>query len=421
MSEKLGTTVVYVSNDPINSNSPIGLNGPNGPNKEKQTICLCMIVKNEGHIIKETLENVYKYVDTYCINDTGSTDGTQDMIRDFFKSKGIDGEVIDHEYRTCNCHPGHKSKRYTFFDYGANRSFAMEKCIGRASYIWMMDADDRISGNMIIPHLTHDCYNITFGKGFTWKRTQFFKNDSSLNWHYNDELHEYATCDKKGYTIGSINGDFYVDYSHLGSRSSDPLKYLNDAKVFEELLLDKPNNDRYTFYCAQSYYDYGDKENALLYYRKRIAIGGWYEEVFYSYYRVALLLEMMSREWSEVEKAYMDAYNFCKLRAEPLYHIARHYRLANDFKKCYEFAKIGIEIPFPQKCLLFMHKDIYDYKMADELSLGAYYMDNHCESLTIMEKMMRDGFVPESEMPRLMSNIAFNIKKINERSLADRW
>ena len=38
-----------------------------------------MIVKNEKHIIKQTLDNICSYIDFsyWVISDTGSTDGTQ--------------------------------------------------------------------------------------------------------------------------------------------------------------------------------------------------------------------------------------------------------------------------------------------------------------------------------------------------------
>ena len=41
-----------------------------------KTITLCMIVKDETHIIKECLESMLPYIDRYDITDTGSTDGT---------------------------------------------------------------------------------------------------------------------------------------------------------------------------------------------------------------------------------------------------------------------------------------------------------------------------------------------------------
>ena len=58
------------------------------------TICLNMIVKNESHVIEDTLESLYHVIDTYCIVDTGSTDNTVELILNFMESKGIDGKIL---------------------------------------------------------------------------------------------------------------------------------------------------------------------------------------------------------------------------------------------------------------------------------------------------------------------------------------
>ena len=57
-------------------------------------VTLCMIVKNESHIIRDCLESVSKTIDRYDITDTGSDDGTQKIIKDFFEEKGIPGEHV---------------------------------------------------------------------------------------------------------------------------------------------------------------------------------------------------------------------------------------------------------------------------------------------------------------------------------------
>ena len=54
-----------------------------------------MIVKNEEHIIEETLECMKKYIDYYIIADTGSTDNTKLVIKNFFDKVGIEGEIHD--------------------------------------------------------------------------------------------------------------------------------------------------------------------------------------------------------------------------------------------------------------------------------------------------------------------------------------
>ena len=77
-----------------------------------------MIVKNEAHIIEKCLERIWKYIDYYVINDTLSTDDTVGVIKSFFDGKGIKGEIVEHEFRKCECH-GEEWKVYDFFHFGA--------------------------------------------------------------------------------------------------------------------------------------------------------------------------------------------------------------------------------------------------------------------------------------------------------------
>jgi len=48
-----------------------------------------MIMKNEHHVILRCLESILPIIDYWCIVDTGSTDGSQQIVKDFFKEKNI--------------------------------------------------------------------------------------------------------------------------------------------------------------------------------------------------------------------------------------------------------------------------------------------------------------------------------------------
>jgi glycosyltransferase involved in cell wall biosynthesis len=60
-------------------------------NNGDYSICLNMIVKNEAHVIKNTLENICQYLKLsyYVISDTGSTDDTINIIKQFFDVKNV--------------------------------------------------------------------------------------------------------------------------------------------------------------------------------------------------------------------------------------------------------------------------------------------------------------------------------------------
>lgn len=381
----------------------------------KKKICLNMIVKDEGHIIKETLESIYKYIDYYVINDTGSTDNTKEVIKEFFDEKGIEGEIVTHEFRTCKCHTG-EWKKYSFFHFGWNRTYALQLCQGKSDYIFIMDADDLIVGDLKFPELTADCYMLKIGKGFTYQRALIFKNEPEFKWHYVGALHEYPTSVKPNFSKVVLEGDYYMDSRRKGARSSDPKKYLKDAKIFEELIKEEPENERYAFYCGQSYFDYKDYSNAIKWYRKRIEMRGWFEEVFYSYFRIAQAKELLGEAWPDIEKAYLDAYNYCKERSEPIYHIAKHYRLSKDFEKGYSWAKKGSKIPFPKNCSLFIYKDVYDYRIWDELALDAFYIGKFKEGYSIFKRLLEDNVVPENEMKRISDNLKMCYDKIEKKN-----
>ncbi len=71
-----------------------------------------MIVKNESAIIIRLLESVIRYIDSYCICDTGSSDNTMELIQQFTSKHNITGVLYKESFR----------------DFGYNRSHALKKC-----------------------------------------------------------------------------------------------------------------------------------------------------------------------------------------------------------------------------------------------------------------------------------------------------
>lgn len=363
-------------------------------------ICLNMIVKDEAHIIEETLKSIYKYISYWVISDTGSTDDTKKIITSFFEKHQIHGHLVEHEWK----------------DFGTNRTLALEACSKyreNFDYIWVFDADDLVVGDFKFPKIMDsDMYSIKYGDGFTYMRTQVF--NSKEKWKYVGVLHEYPSCISKTHpSKKDIKGDYFINSRRLGARSQSKDKYLKDARVLEKALIDEPDNVRYMFYLGQSYFDCGDYENSIKWYTKRAESSGWFEEVYYSLYKIGECLQHQQSSWEKVKDAFMKAWKYLPSRAEPLYKIGLHYRLNNNFNQGYKYLKIASTIEFPKNQILFIFKDVYDYKILDELSICAYYLNKFDESITLCKSIINEGKIPQSEISRIYKNLSFS--KMNKK------
>ena len=209
------------------------------------TVCLNMIVKDESHIILETLQNLINYInfDYWVISDTGSTDGTQDLIKEFFKKNKIDGELFEDEW----------------IDFSTNRNKAIQYAFNKSDYLFFFDADDLIQGNFKLPNnLNKDVYKFKFSENFSYYRACLVNNRQKIC-NYIGVLHEILVINKSNYTSEKIEGDYYFESRRLGNRSKNINKYKDDAEILENAYFNENKNNslkfRYAYYCAQSYRD----------------------------------------------------------------------------------------------------------------------------------------------------------------------
>jgi glycosyltransferase involved in cell wall biosynthesis len=331
-----------------------------------------MIVRNEAHVIRRCLSSVLPIVDHWVIIDTGSTDETQEIVRDCVGA--LPGTLIQRPW----------------VDFGHNRTELLEYARGQADYVLVIDADEtlEISEDFSKAALTADAHKLESRYGrMTYVRTQILR--SSLPWKYVGKVHEYPACDT-AWTEETIPG-LRVNVRHDGARARDPNTYRRDALLLQSELIDDPTNARTVFYLAQSYRDAGDLELAIRYYRQRADMGGWLEEVWFSLYQIALLRDRMECPWGTVLEEYLAAVELQPDRAEPLYRIGMYYQHTGAHRVAQMFLAQAMAVPYPGSQRLFVDKDMYDWRLPLEYAAACSYAGDYHLAIATCNRLLRGG------------------------------
>lgn len=349
-----------------------------------------MIVRDESHIIREVLDATAPYISSWVIVDTGSQDGTQQIIRDHMATLGIPGELYER--------PWH--------NFGHNRTEALTLAQGRADYILVIDADDTLVGTPDFTGLDADIYEFRIRQEAVrgW-RPQMFRD--GLPVRYVGVVHEYVECDEDHVT-SRLNDDFAIESRRLGARNLDPQKYARDRDLLLAEVECNPEDARSVFYLAQSCFDLEDYAAAITWYERRTQMGGYDEEVYFSLYRKAGAMEVLGEPWPEVQAAYLRAWEFRPTRAEPLYCIAFAYRSAGRYELGHLFARQAEEIPMPDDNL-WVDAGVYTFRATDERAVCASWLGNHDEAFTLCRGLLALADVPDDERQRIASNRDFSV------------
>lgn len=361
----------------------------------KKTICLSMIVKNESPVITRCLATVKPIIDYWIVVDTGSQDGTPQIIKDYMKD--IPGELYEHPW----------------VDFAHNRNQALEYTRGKADYALFIDADEMLeyAPDFKLPELNKDSYLMTLLRGnVEYGLTSLVRTD--MGWKWIGVLHEYLSC-PEAKTIGRINGVVKTTKSD-GARTKDPQKYLKDIHVLQTALEKEPDNDRYMFYLAQSFHDYGDFEDSIETYQKRVAMGGWDQEVFYSLWQIARMQEYLGKDTDTIVSAYKQAFMYRPTRAEPLNDLAKYYMNHKDFENAYKIASIARTIPRPND-VLFVEKTAYDFDIELEYSVAAYWTGRVEECQKVNLELLARPNLEDPVRKLVENNLAFANKKLVEQ------
>jgi glycosyltransferase involved in cell wall biosynthesis len=375
--------------------------------RRKTNICLNMIVKNETKVLERLFRSVKDYIDYYVIVDTGSSDGTQQLIRERMQEYGIEGEV--HERPWVN--------------FGVNRQQALELAVaaGRSDWLLFIDADEELGVSNprfyeeLQPGVTYDIEkhhaNIRYA-------VPHLINVRDTKWRWKGPVHNYLEREG-GSAKRVVRKDVWIIYHPgQGAKSqgvTSEQKYLRDARLLEQDLEQNPGSPRSQFYLGQSYKHAGRLEQAFAAYKARTELEGWAEEKYMAQLECGRVAKLMNKSEGEIVSELLQAYQLRPTRAEPLYELAAHYRPLKMYAKAHLFAKAGLGITRPNDTL-FVAQDVYDWRLLDEVGVSAYWIGQYAEARSACEEVLRRAeqgvSVPEKDLARVRQNLGFSQTKL---------
>ena len=398
--------------DNVEKESPVENQEINQPTQP--TICLTMIVKNESQVIRRCIDSVKDYISYWVIVDTGSTDGTQDLIKEIMAEYNIPGELHERPW----------------VDFGHNRTENLRYAKDKADYRLIIDADDVlfVENSEVNPFLnvTKDFYKIKIRLGsLAYYRSQLIRGNQ--DWKYVGVLHEYLSgpedMDLEEDFLEGVEMHASVSGHNRDIKGKD--KYYNDALIFEKAILTTPKEElpidlerRYVFYMAQSYRDAGMHERSIEAYQRRADLGGWNEEVYISKYWIARQKQTMQKPDEEIIDAYLKAWEYRPNRLESLYHLIKFLGSRKRYALAFALSAIGMKTG-PCSDILFVEDEIWKWRMPDEYSVLAYYNGNAEEahkttSIIINSPVFQK--ITKGEQDRILKNLDFYKKAIDRNT-----
>lgn len=359
--------------------------------KGRALVTLALICCNEEDTIADCIASVKPYIDQWVIAiDIKSQDRTREIILSCLAD--TPGRLYSHPW----------------FDFSTNRNMllraAESHCLAGDALL-LMDADDLLvteDGFALPSELTHDCYNLYFRHD----QTRFVRNlivRAGAKMRYKGRIHE-ALQIRADTSVAFIEHGS-VSHRHMGTRSKTPMRFLQDAFLLEQDLLDDPQDTRSMFYLARSYHGCCFYELAIDRYRRRFEMeGGWQAERLQSLLAIGDCLTALNKPWSEIMDTYLTAWQFDRSYAEPLYAIMRHYAdMGGRDAVVVLFGREAIKIPVPKEGL-FVNTNVYDYLVKDALAVALYWTRDYQEAAEYSCELYHQGKIPDSELPRIAAN-----------------
>jgi tetratricopeptide (TPR) repeat protein len=275
---------------------------------------------------------------------------------------------------------------------------------GTAQQLVLLDADMvvLIGGDGVSSiDIEADINELLVSGGVEYKMPYIVHGDRP--WRFHGSTHEYLDGDFEKRTH-FVNG---VSFFHHGDGGFKSDKFVRDEILLRRQIRSEPDNPRWYFYLAQTRQNLGDSEGAIAAFRRRIELGGWDEEVFWSLLSIGELLEARG-DWPEATIALLAAWEFRPTRAESLMVLASGFRSRNMYATAKIYAELGQNIPLPQD-RLFVRRWVYDWGLDFEQSVAGWWMGSTEAARTTWQTLLARTDLDEAHRDAIESNLILQV------------
>jgi len=347
----------------------------------RNTICLCMIVKNEARVIERCLASVRDLIDHWVITDTGSDDGTQDLIRAALA--GIPGELHEEP----------------FIDFGQSRTRNIRLAHGAADYLLLVDADMVVRRDAPLEALGADAYLLRHSGPCEYRINRLVRGD--IAWRYEGATHEYLVCDQP-HRVENLDALVIDHFADGGSRSD---KFERDERLLRAAVRADPGDSRSVFYLAQTLRDLRKSEESITWYRRRAEMGGWEEEIYYSLLQAGIQ-RADDGDWPRAMDCLLRAWEARPTRLEACYQLVSRLRAAGRHMVAHQFVRDVFDQPQPAD-VLFVEPWVYHWGLLFEYSITSYYAGDPANSVEACDRLLAMPDLPEAVRRQTETNRRF--------------
>lgn len=314
---------------------------------KENTLSLCMIVKNEERYIKKSLDSVSDIVDEIIIVDTGSTDSTLHIIKNY------------------------NIKLYKF-NWNNNFSAARNYTISKATCDWILflDADEILDNssklnilNFIKNTNLDGCHFLVYNyisenmKDYTLHYAlRLFKNNKG--YYYKGKIHEQIS--NNNFEIIDKFSNEEIILHHFGYTSEvlkEKDKRARNIPILLDLLKENPNDSFTLFNLGNEYLAKNDLNKAIEYYTLS------YKNINYSqHYSIHLLyrlsvchhtnqnFKLAIKYIDDAEIHFNENVDFIYLKGCIYYDLGKYTLAIDYFNKCIELGDSKNTIKFINNC-----------------------------------------------------------------------